>query len=210
MTEQEFITRMEKNGREMRRIDKIFLFCGITCVVLNFFTILLEPMFLPLIARKFGYSGFGYSGAMASGLIIPELLVAAISLPISLLSSTKAKKWTTAALFLFLVRVLLLTLSYGFGVTGYVLLLGALPQCLCLREYDKLEYLKGQFGYPGFTPQIYMNTFSEKRARERERYKRSERNKEKRKDPAAMDGVESPHVDGYYEDIRTSRQKPPL
>lgn len=204
MTEREFIARMEKNQKAMRRIEKLFFFGGITCVVLNFFTVLFEPMFLPVIAAQFHYGGL----FPASMFMIPEMLVAALSLPVSLLSSSKVKKWTTAALFLFLVRVLFLTLSYGFISSGYVLLFCALPQCLCLREYDKLEYLKGQFGYPGFTPEIYMNTFSEKQAREK--FKRRSGQKGTGKRAASMDSVESPHTDGFYEDIRTNRQKPPL
>ena len=150
MDERDIIERMNRNQIAMHRIDVLFLVSGILCVIINGFVALCEALLLP--AHLGNFSEFSFFSLI-------ESLIAIGSVPLSVLSSCKKEGWTAAALAAFLARVILIMIIYQSFMAGMpILLLFALPQYLCLRKYPALDYLKGQFGYPGFNAEIYMQT----------------------------------------------------
>lgn len=200
MDERELIEQMGRNQTAMHRIDVLFLISGILCVIINGFIAFCDALLLPAHLGNFTeYSFFS----------LIESLIAIGSVPLSVLSSCKKEGWTVAALAAFLVRVLLLMFIYQSFMAGMpMLILFALPQYLCLRKYPKLNFLKGQFGYPGFNAEIYMHRPNRRTSGE----EFAARMKRAKTDPEStrMDDIKPPPTQGDYEDIFTRHTKKPL
>lgn len=200
MDERELIEQMGRNQTAMHRIDVLFLISGILCVIINGFIAFCDALLLPAHLGNFTeYSFFS----------LIESLIAIGSVPLSVLSSCKKEGWTVAALAAFLVRVLLIMYIYQSFMAGMpMLILFALPQYLCLRKYPKLNFLKGQFGYPGFNAEIYMHRPNRRTSGEEfaARMKRAKTNPESTR----MDDIKPPPTQGDYEDIFTRHTKKPL
>lgn len=200
MDERSIIEQMRKNQISMHRIDVLFLISGILCVIINGFLAFWDALLLP--AHLGNYTKFSFFS-------IIESLLAIGSVPLSALSSCKKECWTAAALAAFLARVILMMIIYqGFMAGMPFLILFAVPQYLCLRKYPTLEYLKGQFGYPGFNAEIYMHRPNRRTSGE----EFSARMKRAKTDPEStrMDDIKPPPTQGDYEDIFTAHRKKPL
>lgn len=200
MDERDIIERMSRNQIAMHRIDVLFLVSGILCVIINGFVALCEALLLP--AHLGNFTEFSFYSLI-------EGLIAIGSVPLSVLSSCKKEGWTAAALAAFLARVILIMIIYQSFMAGMpMLLLFALPQYLCLRKYPKLDYLKGQFGYPGFNAEIYMHRPNRRTSGEEfaARMKRAKTDP----DSTRMDDIKPPPMQGDYEDIFTTHRKKPL
>lgn len=200
MDERDIIERMSRNQIAMHRIDVLFLVSGILCVIINGFVAFCEALLLP--AHLGNFNEFSFFSLI-------ESLIAIGSVPLSVLSSCKKEGWTVAALAAFLARVILLMIIYQSFMAGMpMLLLFALPQYLCLRKYPKLDYLKGQFGYPGFNAEIYMHRPNRRTSGEEfaARMKRAKIDP----DSTRMDDIKPPPMQGDYEDIFTTHRKKPL
>lgn len=200
MDERDIIERMSRNQIAMHRIDVLFLVSGILCVIINGFVAFCEALLLP--AHLGNFTEFSFFSLI-------ESLIAIGSVPLSVLSSCKKEGWTAAALAAFLARVILIMIIYQSFMAGMpILLLFALPQYLCLRKYPKLDYLKGQFGYPGFNAEIYMHRPNRRTSGEEfaARMKRAKTDP----DSTRMDDIKPPPTQGDYEDIFTTHRKKPL
>lgn len=200
MDERELIEQMGRNQTAMHRIDVLFLISGILCVIINGFIAFCDALLLP--AHLGNFTEFSFFSLI-------ESLIAIGSVPLSVLSSCKKEGWTVAALAAFLVRVLLIMFIYQSFMAGMpMLILFALPQYLCLRKYPKLNFLKGQFGYPGFNAEIYMHRPNRRTSGE----EFAARMKRAKTDPEStrMDDIKPPPTQGDYEDIFTRHTKKPL
>lgn len=200
MDERDIIERMSRNQIAMHRIDVLFLVSGVLCVIINGFVALCEALLLP--AHLGNFTEFSFYSLI-------EGLIAIGSVPLSVLSSCKKEGWTAAALAAFLARVILIMIIYQSFMAGMpILLLFALPQYLCLRKYPALDYLKGQFGYPGFNAEIYMHRPNRRTSGEEfaARMKRAKTDP----DSTRMDDIKPPPMQGDYEDIFTTHRKKPL
>lgn len=195
MDERELIAQMNRNQHLMERIDKLFYASGFLCVIINAAVTLYDMIGIPL------YLGNG------DILSLLESLLAPVSVIFSVFSSCKREKWTVYALAVFLTRVLLVMITQKSFMMGVpFLLLFALPQFLCMRQYKVLSLLKGQFGYPGFNAEIYMHKSQRRTSGEEfaSRMKRAKKNPESTR----MDDIKPPPTSGDYEDIFTHRKKP--
>ena len=200
MDERDIIERMSRNQTAMRRIDILFLISGIFCVMINGFIAFWEALLLP--AHLGNFTEFSFFSLI-------ESLIAIGSVPLSVLSSCKKERWTAAALAAFLARIILMMIIYHSFMAGMpILIFFALPQYLCLRKYPKLDYLKGQFGYPGFNAEIYMHRPNRRTSGE----EFASRMKRAKSDPDStrMDDIKPPPTQGDYEDIFTAHKKKPL
>lgn len=196
MNEQEFIARMNRNQHIMERIEKLFLITGISCVLLNGFSSLYELILIPV------YLIDNNPFALLEGLLAP------VSAFLSVMSSCKREKWTTAALGVFLLRTLLILISTkSMLLGGAIFFLFAFPQFLCMQQYKTLSILKGQFGYPGFNSDIYIH--KPRHSRKTDYSSRTRRSKAKKvyRSPG-MDDIDPPPTGEEYEDIFTNRRKP--
>lgn len=195
MDEQELIAQMNRNQQLMQRIDKLFYAAGFLCVIINGAVTLYDVMGIPMYLGR---------GDLLSFL---ESLLAPVSIVLSVLSSCKREKWTVYALAVFLIRVLLVMIAQKSFMMGVpFLMLFALPQYLCMRQYKVLSLLKGQFGYPGFNAEIYMHKPHRRTSGE----EFASRMKRAKSDPEStrMDDIKPPPTSGDYEDIFTNRKKP--
>ncbi|MCI7766956.1 MAG: hypothetical protein MSJ26_03110 [Oscillospiraceae bacterium] len=196
MNEKEFIAQMNRNQRIMIRIDKVFFITGFLCVIINGVMSLFEIILIPVNLID------GNPFSLLEGLLAP------VSVVLSVLSSCKREKWTIAALGVFLLRVLLILISTASFTSGAAMFfLFALPQFLCMRQYEKLSVLKWQFGYPGFNSEIYMH--KPRRSSGHDYSSRTRRSKAKKASRSAgMDDIDPPPTGAEYEDIFTNRRKP--
>ena len=195
MDEKEFIAQMNRNQQIMERIDKIFLVTGISCVLINGFAALFELILIPM------YLVDDNPFSLLEGLLAP------LSAFLSVMSSCKREKWTTAALGVFVLRTLLILISTkNMLLGGTIFFLFTFPQFLCMKQYEVLSVLKGQFGYPGFNAEIYV----QKPRRSRTDYSsRTRRSKAKKVyHGSGMDDIDPPPTGEEYEDIFTNRRKP--
>ncbi|MGN0637669.1 MAG: hypothetical protein ACI4J0_04800 [Huintestinicola sp.] len=195
MDERELIAQMNRNQKLMERIDKLFYAAGFLCVIINGAVTLYDMIGIPLYL------------ANRDILSLLESLLAPLSVLLSVLSSCKREKWTVYALAVFLLRVILVMITHKSFMMGVpFLLLFALPQYLCMRQYKVLSILKGQFGYPGFNADIYMHKPNRRTSGEEfaSRMKRAKKNPESTR----MDDIKPPPTSGDYEDIFTKRKKP--
>ncbi len=200
LDERDIIGQMNQNQKDMHRIDILFLIAGILCVIINGFVSFWDALLIP--AHLGNYTKFSIFSLI-------ESLIAIASVPLSALSSCKKESWTAATLAAFLARVILMMIIYQSFMAGMPLLIFfALPQYLCLRKYPKLDYLKGQFGYPGFNVEIYMHRPNRRTSGEEfaERMKRAKADP----DSTRMDDIKPPPTQGDYEDIFTTHRKKPL
>lgn len=195
MDEHELIGQMNRNQRIMHRIDNLFLAAGFLCVLINGAVSIYEMLLIPIHLND------------SNTLPLLECFLAPISAVFSVLSSCKKEKWTAAALAVFLIRVLLIMISKESILAGApCLLLFALPQFLCLRQYEKLMILKNQFGYPSFNSEIYMH--KPKRHFSGAEFASRTNRRKKARGSERMDDITPPPVSGDYEDISTNRRKP--
>ncbi|MDD6991138.1 MAG: hypothetical protein PUI48_04845 [Oscillospiraceae bacterium] len=195
MDERELIAQMDRNQRLMIRIDKLFYVTGFLCVIINGVVSLFDMISIPIHLGTENIIG------------LLESLLAPVSVVFSIFSSCKREKWTVYALAVFLLRVIFVMISQKSFMMGVpFLLLFALPQFLCMRQYKVLSVLKGQFGYPGFNSEIYMHKPNRRTSGEEfaSRMKRAKKNPESTR----MDDIKPPPTSGDYEDIFTHRKKP--
>lgn len=195
MDERELIAQMNRNQHLMERIDKLFFVTGFLCVIINAVVTLFDMIGIPIYLLN------------ADILPLLESLLAPVSVVFSVLSSCKREKWTVYALAVFLLRVIFVMISQKSFMSGVpFLMLFALPQYLCMRQYKMLSILKGQFGYPGFNSEIYMHKPNRRTSGEEfsARMKRAKKHPESTR----MDDIKPPPTTGDYEDIFTHRKKP--
>lgn len=195
MDEREFIAQMNRNQHLMERIDKLFYVTGFLCVIINGIICIFDMIGIPVHLIN------------ADILSLLESLLAPVSVVLSVLSSCKREKWTVYALAVFLLRVILVMImqkSFMMGVP--FLMLFALPQFLCMRQYKVLALLRGQFGYPGFNAEIYLHKPNRRTSGEEfaSRMKRAKKNPESTR----MDDIKPPPTSGDYEDIFSKRKRP--
>lgn len=195
MDERKIIAQMNRNQRLMIRIDKLFFVTGFLCVIINAVAALFDMIGIPIHLLN------------ADILSLLESLLAPVSVVFSVLSSCKREKWTEYALAVFLLRVILVMITQKSFMSGVpFLMLFALPQYLCMRQYKVLSILKGQFGYPGFNYEIYMH--KPNRRTSGEEFASRMRRAKKHPESTRMDDIKPPPTSGDYEDIFTKRKKP--
>lgn len=193
MNERELIEQMDRNKAAMDRIDRLFFISSFTCILLNGFLSFIKIFYFPIAFILFDF------------LSVLECLLAPASVVFSVFSSCKREKYTLAALWTFLIRTILMIFISGYDSSIPYLLMYVIPQFLCLRQYDKLRIMKGQFGYPDFNAAIYGNKpYS---SMETEFFARMNRRRRRRANPH-MDKVTPPPTYGDYEDIFSKRKKP--
>lgn len=138
---------MDENRAEMQKINRLFSTVYAVCAFFSAVSVIAGLAYMTAI-----FLTLGMAELYMTPMMFFRWLVSLGSLFLFGLSHEKEKKFTYYAIDLtgFMCLVDMFT-----GVFPSFFLLQAVAQCACLPRYNRVEYLKGQMGYPEFNAALY-------------------------------------------------------
>ena len=144
---------MNAHRAEMQKINKFFSVIYLLCMVPNLIIVILGLAIIVVMVVTLGTVGYVITPTMALKWFASIGAVILFGM-----SNSKYKKCTYWSVAILLFMSLLVVID---GMIPVMYPIQAALQCLCIKKYDRVDYLKAQQGYPDFNPVMFVSAVAD-------------------------------------------------